>query len=181
MCQTSASIAFRSQFTCVGDYIFWTRLQSCPNASPSSQMCKGVNYGPPLAPQQMLGCSPPFPAHMRACTLTLSPCMHWSATVPVSVWHATLGTHACSGSCVQDKETFPTQILDVNQGGLICRCQSLQAFIPISQLNSKVRGRDNWLSIEVCVGQTFLPCCCAQLYSGAFAVLLHGQLCCCLL
>lgn len=56
----------------------------------------------------------------------------------------------CYFSCVQDKETFPTQILDVNQGGLICRCQSLQAFIPISQLNSKVRGRDNWLSIEVC-------------------------------
>lgn len=53
--------------------------------------------------------------------------------------------------CVQDKETLTVQILDVNQGGLICRCQSLQAFIPISQLNSKIRGRDNWLSIEVCV------------------------------
>ena len=52
---------------------------------------------------------------------------------------------------VQDKETFTTQILDVNQGGMICRCLSLQAFIPISQLNSKIRGKNNWLSIEVCV------------------------------
>ena len=47
---------------------------------------------------------------------------------------------------VQDKETFTVQVLDVNQGGLVCRCQSLQAFIPISQLN---RERDTWLSPEV--------------------------------
>lgn len=50
---------------------------------------------------------------------------------------------------LQDKETFTAQILDVNQGGLISRCQSLQAFIPISQLNSKIRGNSDWLSIEV--------------------------------
>ena len=65
---------------------------------------------------------------------------------------------------MQDKETFRTQVLDVNQGGLICRCQSLQAFIPISQLNSKIRGKDNWLSIEVCV--TLL----GNVMSGFFAV-----------
>lgn len=47
--------------------------------------------------------------------------------------------------CTKDKETFTATVLDVNQGGLICRCQSLQAFIPISQLN---RERDTWLSPE---------------------------------
>ncbi|KAA6425999.1 MAG: 30S ribosomal S1 [Trebouxia sp. A1-2] len=47
--------------------------------------------------------------------------------------------------CTKDKETFTVTVLDVNQGGLICRCQSLQAFIPISQLN---RERDTWLSPE---------------------------------
>ncbi|DBA87273.1 TPA: Ribosomal protein S1 [Trebouxia sp. C0004] len=47
--------------------------------------------------------------------------------------------------CSKDKETFTVTVLDVNQGGLICRCQSLQAFIPISQLN---RERDTWLSPE---------------------------------
>lgn len=48
-------------------------------------------------------------------------------------------------ACSRDKEIFTVQVLDVNQGGLICRCQSLQAFIPISQLN---RERDSWLSTE---------------------------------
>ncbi len=56
----------------------------------------------------------------------------------------------------QDKETFTATVLDVNQGGLICRCQSLQAFIPISQLN---REKDTWLSPEVS--------CCAVLCCGS--------------
>ncbi|KAL3141011.1 hypothetical protein ABBQ32_005525 [Trebouxia sp. C0010 RCD-2024] len=57
-------------------------------------------------------------------------------------------THQLFEACSKDKETFTAQILDVNQGGLISRCQSLQAFIPISQLNSKIRGNSDWLSIE---------------------------------
>ena len=57
----------------------------------------------------------------------------------------------------QDKETFTATVLDVNQGGLICRCQSLQAFIPISQLN---RERDTWLSPEVSCSAVL---CCAAL------------------
>lgn len=47
---------------------------------------------------------------------------------------------------LQDKEIVTVEVLDTNQGGLITRCQSLQAFIPISQLN---RPSSSWLSQEV--------------------------------
>ena len=73
------------------------------------------------------------------------------ATLPLLLYCA-LECGALSFQCavlcssLQDKEIFTVQVLDVNQGGLICRCQSLQAFIPISQLN---RERDSWLSTEV--------------------------------
>jgi len=77
----------------------------------------------------------------------------------------------------QDKETFTATVLDVNQGGLICRCQSLQAFIPISQLN---RERDTWLSPEVscCAMLCCAVLCCAVL---CCAVLCCAVLCCAVL
>jgi len=75
-----------------------------------------------------------------------------------------LASHFHSYFVWQDKETFTATVLDVNQGGLICRCQSLQAFIPISQLN---REKDTWLSPEVS--------CCALL---CCAVLCCAVLCC---
>jgi len=78
-------------------------------------------------------------------------------------------------------------VLDVNQGGLICRCQSLQAFIPISQLN---RERDTWLSPEVsccavlcCAVLCCAVLCCAVLCCAALrcAVLCCAVLCCAVL
>ena len=74
---------------------------------------------------------------------------------------SSVASYLRSCSVWQDKETFTATVLDVNQGGLICRCQSLQAFIPISQLN---REKDTWLSPEVsccavlCCGSGCLPC-----------------------
>lgn len=47
---------------------------------------------------------------------------------------------------MQDKETLKVRVLDANQGGLLCRVFSLQAFIPISQL---AKDRETWLSLEV--------------------------------
>lgn len=47
---------------------------------------------------------------------------------------------------MQDKETLNVRVLDANQGGLLCRVFSLQAFIPISQL---AKDRETWLSLEV--------------------------------
>ena len=65
-----------------------------------------------------------------------------------------LRTQCASMAVLQDKEILTVDILDTNQGGLISRCQSLQAFIPISHL---AKGKDNWLSQEVsCV--LVLPC-----------------------
>ena len=47
---------------------------------------------------------------------------------------------------VQDKETFKVKVLEANQGGLVTRLLSLQAFIPISQL---AKEKDAWLSEKV--------------------------------
>ncbi len=83
-----------------------------------------------------------------------------------------LASHFHSYFVWQDKETFTATVLDVNQGGLICRCQSLQAFIPISQLN---REKDTWLSPEVSCAAVL---CCAVL---CCAVLCCAVLCCAVL
>ena len=88
-----------------------------------------------------------------------------------------LASHFHSYFVWQDKETFTATVLDVNQGGLICRCQSLQAFIPISQLN---REKDTWLSPEVscCALLCCAVLCCAVL---CCAVLCCAVLCCAVL